>query len=218
MPRLSTDEKYKLREQYESSNGYFPDLLPQNFSFYDLPQDFPCVPYNNRRNNNKIITMYQYDCQINVCWNRPDKMLSRVSSAFAVCTPDYSVYIDRHRGEHFMNLYRSRWVGRYLQENGIRVIPSITFTDVISYEYCFLGIPKDQIVIVDAPSWDSSSIDIANYILGLQIAIERLQPHALLVYGRLKYIIDELPNELIIKELLRFCDTQFNTRLTNKGG
>ena len=46
------------------------------------------------------------------------------------------------------NIYRSRAIGQYYQEQGIKVIPTISWAEKETFEFCFDGIPKGSIVSI----------------------------------------------------------------------
>ena len=46
------------------------------------------------------------------------------------------------------NVFRNRWVGAYWQSKGITVIPTVSWSDTASYEFCFDGIENGSIVAV----------------------------------------------------------------------
>ncbi|MBK5938304.1 hypothetical protein CCR96_03275 [Halochromatium roseum] len=46
------------------------------------------------------------------------------------------------------NTYRSRWLGRFWQEGGLRVIPTVNWSDQRSFTFCFDGIETSQILSI----------------------------------------------------------------------
>ena len=46
------------------------------------------------------------------------------------------------------NTFRNRWVGAYLTNKGIRVIPTITWGLETTFDFCFNGIEKGSTVAV----------------------------------------------------------------------
>ncbi|MGH8476955.1 MAG: DUF4417 domain-containing protein, partial [Methylococcales bacterium] len=57
------------------------------------------------------------------------------------------------------NTYRTRWTGRWWQEHGIRVIPTVNWSDEESFEYCFAGIPQHQIASIAVPDMRKKDVE-----------------------------------------------------------
>ncbi len=66
----------------------------------------------------------------------------------AVLTPDYSMYTDMNPTIQLYNTFRNRWVGAYFKENGIKVIPTVSWGLENTFDFCFNGIDKGSIVAV----------------------------------------------------------------------
>ena len=49
-------------------------------------------------------------------------------------TPDFSLYRDWPVMLQQWNVYHSRWVGRFWQEHGLRIIPTVNWSTPDSYE------------------------------------------------------------------------------------
>lgn len=78
-----------------------------------------------------IVSFYTWDQYIDKWWVDTDKQVTRLlnSGIKYMLTPNYSMPTEQAAVEWLFNLYRSRWVGRYAQEAGIKVIPDITGPD-----------------------------------------------------------------------------------------
>ena len=88
------------------------------------------------------------DYQFNRLWTAPDVYLSMLSGFRCVATPDFSMYTDFPKAIQIYNHYRKHWLGRYWQDHGITVIPTIAWSTPDSYEWCFDGEPVGGDVIV----------------------------------------------------------------------
>jgi hypothetical protein len=99
----------------------------------------------------------------------------------AVCEPDFSVWADAPVAEQIHAVYRTRWCGRLWQENGIPVIPVLNWSTPESYNFAFLGIPKNcPVVAVECVTCGSN---VAAFNQGLAAGVEQIQPKHLLIYG-----------------------------------
>lgn len=55
-------------------------------------------------------------------------------------SPDFSLYCDMDVIAQMWNVYRSRLVGVELESYGINVIPTVSWSDSRSFDFCFKGI------------------------------------------------------------------------------
>lgn len=90
------------------------------------------------------------DYQFNRLWTAPDVYLPMLSGFRCVATPDFSMYTDFPKAIQIYNHYRKHWLGRYWQDHGITVIPTIAWSTPDSYEWCFDGEPVGGDVIVSS--------------------------------------------------------------------
>ncbi len=120
--------------------------------------------------------------------------ISRFYGAEAIISPDFSLYMDMPRAMQIWNVYRSRAVGSYLSSLGFNIIPNIRWTDEKSYEYCFKGIEKNQVVSVGTLGCSKNKVDKNLFNLGFIEMIKRLKPSKVIIYGS---ITNELRNIII---------------------
>ena len=71
------------------------------------------------------LSIFLYDYKFEDIWNNPDKYIEKLSQYKAVLTPDFSMYIEMNENMQRYNTFRNRWVGAYLADKGIRVIPTV---------------------------------------------------------------------------------------------
>lgn len=136
-----------FRAQYPSVNPYdIPDIFPQEIDLVGVKW----ASFNERHGiadyGNTAVHCYNEDYQINVLWTHPDKHLELLKKCRAVVAPDFSMYTDMPKALLVYNAYRRQWVGRYWQENGVKVIPSCSYPEGMIEDYMFAGIPKNGTV------------------------------------------------------------------------
>jgi len=93
-----------------------------------------------------ILAFYVFDDRFENWWKNPDKMVSRLinSGCFTVIMPDFSVIANRPRAEQLYAVYRNQWLGRFMQECGIDVIPNFTPGQTVKdLEWSIGGIPDE---------------------------------------------------------------------------
>lgn len=133
---------------------------------------------------NKAIHFFLDDYQFTRLWNSPDRYLEVLRRFKAVFTPDFSMYSDFPKAIQLYNHYRKHWLGAYWQENGITVIPTISWSDENSFEWCFDGVPIGGAVAVSSVGTQNSAETKAMFLKGYTEMIKRLQPSLVYFYGK----------------------------------
>jgi hypothetical protein len=115
-------------------------------------------------------------------WNRPSVYVPRLSKFPVVLTPDFSLYLDWPFSVNLWNVYRSRWLGRYWQEHGITVVPTVGWAGASSFSYCFQGIPVGSTVAISPPDIRSSDV-LYKFLAGYREMLRQVLPAAVWSYG-----------------------------------
>lgn len=123
------------------------------------------------------------DYQFNRVWAQPDTYLNRLRQFQVVMTPDFSTYTDFPKAIQIYNHYRKHWLGRYWQDNGITVIPTISWSDHDSYEWCFDGEPVGGTVAVASVGTQASPETAQLFMDGYREMMVRLKPAEVILYG-----------------------------------
>lgn len=171
-----------LWTKYKSYNSYgIPDLLPQNFR--KLPDLVPCS-YRDKPAYPSLVHFFIEDFRFESTWNQPSKSLDylKQESIWSACSPDFSLFVDMPRALQIYNVFRSRLLARYWQDNGIRIIPTIQFSDSKSFDFCFLGIPKNQVLALEVPGTYSKR-EYLQFAQGYCSMCEILEPSRLIIFG-----------------------------------
>lgn len=116
-------------------------------------------------------------------WRNPEKYLDILNRYNGVILPDFSLYRDMPLAMQIWNIYRSRAIGHWLQENGIKVIPNIRFGDRRTYRICCDGIQKHCVIAVGTHGNLKLLEDREIFLKGLDIIVNRLEPTVIVVYG-----------------------------------
>lgn len=81
------------------------------------------------------------------------------------------------------NHYRKHWLGAYWQGNGITVIPTISWSDESSFEWCFDGEPVGGAVAVSSVGTQLNKRAAELFRLGYDEMLRRLNPSTIYFYG-----------------------------------
>jgi len=115
-------------------------------------------------------------------WNRPSVYVPMLSQFKVVLTPDFSLYTDWPLSVNLWNIYRSRWLGRYWQEHGITVVPTVGWAGEATFSFSFQGIPVGSTVALSPPDIRSSDV-LYKFLAGYQEMLHRVRPVAVWSYG-----------------------------------
>lgn len=131
------------------------------------------------------------DYQFDRVWNQPDKYLKLLKKFKYILSPDFSMYTDYPKAMQLWKHYQKHWVGAYLEQQGIKVIPTIGWSDHESYEWCFDGEPKNSLVAISSIGTQKYEESKQLFIDGFNEMLERLNPTAILFWGNIPDGIDK---------------------------
>lgn len=189
------------RHVFESSNAYgIPDLLDQD---QFLPQQTAMIQRESgegslvlyktfKPEQGSTLCFYTDDYRFEALWNRPVESLDRllVHAPYSLIEPDYSSWLEHPFPVALWNLYRSRWLGRFWQEHGVTVLPSLAWNRT-TLQLVGLGIPQGSAVACEGrPRFRDTGL----FLEGLQEAVHRISPRAVLFYGAERTLLDQLPS------------------------
>lgn len=124
------------------------------------------------------------DYQFLRLWTHPDKYIPMLSKFEYVMSPDFSTYTDFPKALQIYNHFRKHWLGAYMQMYGIDVIPTISWSDRESFEWCFDGEPVGSVVAVSSVGVMNSKERKALFMDGYNEMMKRLEPKTVLFYGQ----------------------------------
>ncbi|MBE6371949.1 MAG: DUF4417 domain-containing protein [Lentisphaerae bacterium] len=134
---------------------------------------------------NAFVHFYLNDGEFECLWRNPERYINRLKKFNGVLTPDFSLYTDMPLAIQIWNVYRSRLMGIVFEQNGIKVIPTISWADSRSFDFAFDGIPKHDVVSVSSVGiWKDKKVHHL-FLKGLSAMIQELQPACIVFYGKL---------------------------------
>jgi len=178
-------DRHNLFEIFDSSNSYgIPDL---NYQEITPPENL--VPYNIRVRSELGyrglgIHFFLDDYRFEQVWVKPEAGIERVRAAEVALTPDFSLFMDMPRAVQIYNTYRNRWVGRFWQQKGIKIIPTLSWSDEESFDFCFAGIPRNMTVAVSTVSTKTSEESKKAFLSGFEKAVKTIEPENIVCYGK----------------------------------
>ena len=122
-------------------------------------------------------------------WFRSSRAYKILSHFAGIITPDFSTYQDFPYPLKLWNTYRMRAFGHwYGTICGNAVYNNVRWGTSETYDYCFDGIPKHDIVVIGTVGGSPRKrIDRLRFEEGLTEMVRVLQPHTIIVYGSANY-------------------------------
>lgn len=190
------DLGYYGDERERTNNAYNLDLIDYDGltnDFWQMPtiEDNHIIPtdligfnYAKTSNNNNVgVHFYIDDYQFERVWNNPEKYVDILFEYDCILTPDFSLYMDMPMPMKIWNIYRSRQIGAYYQSQGIKVIPTISWAEKETFEFCFKGIPKGSTVSISTIGVKRDQDALKIWKDGMDEMIRQIEPKTILVYG-----------------------------------
>lgn len=132
----------------------------------------------------KGVHFFLDDYQFNRLWTNIDRYVPILAQFRYVMSPDFSTYTDFPKVIQIYNHYRKHWVGAYLQEAGILVIPTISWSTPDSFSWCFDGEPVGGTVAVSSVGCMTGKESKQLFLDGYREMVTRLQPETIIFYGK----------------------------------
>lgn len=170
-PRYPSEGKYNI-----------PIIKPEAWEPCDL------IPFNVATSYKKDRTQvgvhfFIDDYQFERVWNCLSRYSEMLSTYKCCLSPDYSIYTDFPMAMQIYNHYRKCYVGAFLQDLGVKVYPTIGWSDERSYEWCFDGQPEGATVCVSGVGNQKRASASKLFRKGYDAMLERLHPETILFYG-----------------------------------
>lgn len=181
--RMRTNNAYKLDLiDAEAVDGFYQ--MPIIECDHYIPKEIKSFNYAlSSEENNFGIHFYIDDYQFERVWNSPYDYIETLQKYDCIFSPDFSLYTDMLMPNKIWNIYRSRLIGQFYQRCGIKVIPTISWAEKETFDFCFDGIPKHSIVSVSTIGVKDSEEAFQMWADGMDAMIEKIAPKAILVYG-----------------------------------
>ena len=129
------------------------------------------------------VHFYEDDAVFERLWNTPHKYLPVLKRYKGIISPDFSLYRDMPLVMQHWNVYRSRALGHWLQENDIPVIANVRWGDERTFCLSCTGVPKHASIAIGSHGCIKLLRERDFFIKGLEYAVKALEPKTIIVYG-----------------------------------
>lgn len=192
---IKLDDLFKENERHRTNDTYNLGIMDnENTSeFWQMPiiknDNFipsKLIGFNYAKTSKEKdvgIHFYLDDYQFERLWNKPEEYVDILKQYECILSPDFSLYMDMPMPMKIWNIYRSRLIGQYYQSKGIKVIPTLSWAEEETFEFCFEGIPKGSIVSISTIGVKKNKEALKIWKAGVDELIRRIEPSTILIYG-----------------------------------
>lgn len=157
-----------------------PDVLRMPLP-HPLPAAFIDWPHRKSFPDGTGLQFFVDDYQFERVWNHPHWYVSEFKKRHPiVLSPDFSIFCDTPIVMQLWQTYRSRWLCRWYQEQGVTMIPTVSWGDERSFDFAFLGIPKGSVIAVSTIGRKTAG---EGWDRGYIAAVEAIDPELVFVVG-----------------------------------
>lgn len=134
---------------------------------------------NDIDNGDKTLHFFTYDWKFEKVYTDPAKELEKLRQYYCLLSPDFSIFTNMPLALQIESIFKNRWCGAYWQSKGLKVIPTVSWGDRNSFDFCFAGIEKGSIVAVSTYYRENCEND---FMLGYNEMLKRIEPEIVLCY------------------------------------
>lgn len=165
----------------------------------DIPlKDVRLIAYSDTKRNDRPentacgVHFFIDDYRFAGIYNNPERSLEKLSQYAFLLTPDYSAYTDMNCWRQLESVAHSHWVGAYWQSVGLKVVPTMTWSDQKSCSFCNDGVEKGCVVAVGMVGCKQEK---QKFLCGYNKMLEAIEPSAVICFGD---PLDEMEGNLIV--------------------
>lgn len=157
--------------------GYIPNRIVAFDEAY-TKKDTDCIVY-----------FYESDRRFMRLFHTPKKYLYFLKKCAVVIGPDLSQLVYMDEMSRYFHAWHNRAMSAWLQQNGVNIIPNVTWSRRDSFEYSYTGMPKHSIVAVNCTGILGHDVSMYMWREGYKNVALPLEPSIIIRYG------DKMPDE-----------------------
>jgi hypothetical protein len=179
---LHTIESYFANSYKVDGKFDLPVIRKQDIDLKNLNLiRFSSIVKDEKKDLDATVHFFEPDERFDEVWKNPVSYLAELGQYKQVMTPDFSMYYDMPLVFQLLNVFRSRWCGAYWQEQGLTVIPTVSWSDEWSFEFCFDAIEFGSVVAV-------ATLGVRDckdgFMLGFSEMCKALDPEVVICYDQ----------------------------------
>ena len=211
-------DAYRRNPMYRYDNLHLvDDIRFDSFHGIDIPVlapfkgrlDCEFIPYSEHKRHKgcgEAVHFFQNDDKFRYAvWNRLEQTTYKLRNFDFLLTPDFTMFVDRPSFFAIQAVFMTRFVGAYWQKCGYSVLPTASWSDVDSFEFAFLGLPKNSPIAVGGVGVKGNPGALELWHLGLLELEEKVKPSLILIYGDSQLELPKLvtPVQFIIDNITK---------------
>lgn len=156
---------------------------------------------------NTCVHFFRDDYVFERVWRRPDYYFDKLKAFKAVMSPDFSMYTDWPIALQIFSHYKKHYLAAFMQGIGMKVYPTINWSDKRSFSWCFDGEPKNATVCVSSVGITRDKEERMAFLAGYEAMMDILTPKTILYYGNVLPGVtgNIIPIESFSKTIARRC-------------
>lgn len=135
---------------------------------------------DNDENKKYGVHFFVDDYRFSGIYDNPERSFNRYAQYAFLLTPDFSTYADMDLWRQLESVAKNRWVGAYWQSKGQIVIPTVSWSDARSFEFCFEGVEQGSVVAVGMIGCKKSKL---NFMRGYNAMLGKVNPSKIICFG-----------------------------------
>lgn len=180
-----------LRDHFPGSGRWhIPIIQKADFSEEEF-QDLRLIGYDrtkpdDERHLDRMVHFFLYDYKFERVWKRPDQDVEKLKHYRAILSPDFSTYLEMAPIMQLYIVFRNRWCGAYFSSKSIRVIPTVSWGNEDTFDFCFDGIPRGSTVAVStymAGAHGNHADQKEFFMKGYREMLRRIEPERIICYN-----------------------------------
>ena len=134
---------------------------------------------NDSENGDKTIHFFTYDWKFDKVYENAKDELEKLKQYYCLLSPDFSIFTNMPLPLQILSVFKNRWCGAFWQSNGLKVIPTVSWGDEKSFDFCFDGIEEGSVVAVCTYYRENCEEE---FMLGYNEMLKRIKPSAVICY------------------------------------
>lgn len=201
---IKMPEYWELTEQYgiPKLDGIKLKNPPKTIELTAFNEAYK-VPSAERKKTN--IHFFLGDYLFERTWSKLNQTAEFLEQYKLVLSPDFSLYTDMPKVLQLFNHYKKMYVSKFWQDMGLKVVPVACWSDELSFEFCFEGMPKNSLIAISSVGIMKNKENRHAFELGYAKMLEMLEPKQILWYGKEHECIDNSIPHII-------CEPDYNKR------
>lgn len=130
-------------------------------------------------NRDKTIHFFTYDWLFASVYEDAQEELEKLSQYYCLLSPDFSIFTNMPLALQIESIFKNRWCGAFWQSKGLKVIPTVSWGDERTFDFCFDGIEEGSIVAVCTYYREN---DEHSFMLGYNEMMKKIKPKVVICY------------------------------------